>query len=175
MKHFIVKRKKNKKDTVPSRTAQLDALEPFSAGKMKPHCTKHSKPVPALGSWDTLKLWSLTQTFQSELCCWSVAQARSTLCDPMDAACHASLSCTLSWSLLKLMSIESMIPSNHLILCHLLLLLPSIFPSISVFTSESALHIRWTKYWNFSFSISPADEYSGLIFFRLDWFDFLAV
>ena len=118
MKHFIVKRKKNKKDTVPSRTAQLDALEPFSAGKMKPHCTKHSKPVPALGSWDTLKLWSLTQTFQSELCCWSVAQARSTLCDPMDAACHASLSCTLSWSLLKLMSIESMIPSNHLILCH---------------------------------------------------------
>ena len=68
MKHFIVKRKKNKKDTVPSRTAQLDALEPFSAGKMKPHCTKHSKPVPALGSWDTLKLWE----FNTDLSVWTL-------------------------------------------------------------------------------------------------------
>ena len=82
---------------------------------------------------------------------------------------------TNSRSLLKFVSIESVIPPNHLILCHLRLLLPSIFPSISVFSSESALHIRWTKYWNFNFSISPANEYSGLIFFRIDWFDILAI
>ena len=91
------------------------------------------------------------------------------------AACQASLSFTISWSLLKLVSIESVMPSNHLILCHPLLLLPSIFPSIRVFSSELALHIRWPKYWSFSFSISPPQEYSGLIFFRIDWFDFLAV
>ena len=77
--------------------------------------------------------------------------------------------------LLKLRSIESVIPSNHLILCHPLLLLPSIFPSIRVFSSESALLIRWPKYWSFSFSISPSNEYSGLISFRMDWFDLLAV
>ena len=86
---------------------------------------------------------------------------------------QASLSITNSWSLLKLMSIESVMPSNHLILCHPLLLLPSIFPSIRVFSNESVLHIRWPKYW--SFSISPFNEYSGLISFRIDWFDFLAV
>ena len=78
-------------------------------------------------------------------------------------------------SLLKLMSIESVMPSNHLILCHPLLLLPSIFPSIRVFSNESALHIRWLKYWNFSFSISPSNEYSGLISFWVDWLDLLAV
>ena len=78
-------------------------------------------------------------------------------------------------SLLELMSIESVMPSNHLILCHCLLLLPSIFPCIRVFFSESALCIRWPKYWSFSFSISPSNEYSGLIFFRIDWFDLLAV
>ena len=78
-------------------------------------------------------------------------------------------------SLLKLMSIESMIPSNHLILCRPLLLLPSIFPIIRVFYNESVLHIRWPKYWNFSFSISPSNEYSGLTFFRMDWLDLLAV
>ena len=77
--------------------------------------------------------------------------------------------------LLKLMSIESVVPSNHFILCHPLLLLPSIFPSIRVFSNESVLHIRWPKYWSFSFSISPSNEYSGLISFRIDWFDFLAV
>ena len=78
-------------------------------------------------------------------------------------------------SLPKLMSIESMMPSNHLILCHPLLLLPSVFPSSRVFSNESALHIWWTKYWRFSFSISPSDEYSGLISFRMDWLDLLAV
>ena len=94
---------------------------------------------------------------------------------PWTAACQASLSFTIFQSLLKLMSIESMMPSNHLILCHLLLLPPLIFPSIRVFSDELALHIRWPKYWSFSFSISPSNEYSGLISFRIDWFDLLAI
>ena len=92
---------------------------------------------------------------------------------PWTAAHQASLSFTISWSLLKLMSIELVMPSNHLILCPPLLLLPSIFPSIRAFSNESALHIRWPKYWNFN--ISPSNEYSGLISFRIDWFDLLAV
>ena len=94
---------------------------------------------------------------------------------PGTAACQASLSFTISWSLLKLMSIESVMPSNHPILCPSLLLLPSIFPSLRVFSNESALCTRWPKYWSFSFSISPSDEYSGLISFRIDWFDLFAV
>ena len=93
---------------------------------------------------------------------------------PWTAARQASLSITNSWSLLKLMSIESVMPSNQLILCHPLLL-PSTFPSIRVFSNESALHIRWPKYWSFSFSISPSNEYSGMISFRMDWLDLLAV
>ena len=93
---------------------------------------------------------------------------------PWTAARQASLTITNSKSLLKIMSIESVMPSNHLILCHLLLLPPSIFPSIRVSSNESALHIRWPKYW-FSFSISPSNEYSGLTSFRMDWLDFLAV
>ena len=88
---------------------------------------------------------------------------------------QASLSFANSWSLLKLMSIESVMPSNHLILCRPLLFLPSIFLSIRVFSNESALHIRWPKYWSFTFSICLSNEYSGLISFRIDWFDFLAV
>ena len=94
---------------------------------------------------------------------------------PWTAACQASLSITNSQSLLKLMSIMLVMPSNHLILCHPLLLPPSIFPSIRVFSSESVLRIRWPKYWSFSFSISPSNEYSGLISFRMDWLDLLAV
>ena len=94
---------------------------------------------------------------------------------PWTTACQASLSITNSQSLLKLMSIESVMPSNHLMLCHPLLLLPSIFPSIRVFSNESALHIRWPKYWSFSFNISPSNEYSGLTSFRVDWLDLLAV
>ena len=90
---------------------------------------------------------------------------------PWKAAHQTSLSFTISWSMLKLISIESVMPSKHLILCHDLLLLPSIYPSIRVFSSESALRIRWPKYWSFSFSISPSNEYSGLISFRIDWFD----
>ena len=94
---------------------------------------------------------------------------------PWTAARQASLSITNSCSLLKLLSIESVIPPNHLILCHPLLLLPSVFPSIRVFSKESVLLIRWPKYWSFSFSISPSNEYSGLISFRMDWLDLLAV
>ena len=93
----------------------------------------------------------------------------------LTAARQASLSITNSLSLLKLMSIESVMPSNHLILCHPLLLLPSIFPSIRVFSNESALCIGWAKYWSFSFSISPSNKHSGLISFRMDWLDLLAV
>ena len=116
----------------------------------------------------------------------SVAQLCPTLCDPKDysdpeslgsgtAACQASLCITNSRSLLKLMSIESVMPSNHLILSRPLLLLPSIFPSIRVFSKESVLHIRWPKQWSFSFSISPSSEYSGLISFRMHWLVLLAV
>ena len=93
----------------------------------------------------------------------------------LHAAHQASLSITNSWNLPKPMSIELVMPSNHLILCHPLLLLPSIFPSIRVFSNESALHIRWPKYWSFSFNISPSKEHPGLISFRMDWLDLLAV
>ena len=94
---------------------------------------------------------------------------------PWTAARQASLSFIISLSLLKLMPMESVMPSNHLILCHPLLLLPSVFPSIRVFPNESALCIRWPKYWRFSFSTSLPNEYSGLISFKIDWFDFFAV
>ena len=111
--------------------------------------------------------------------CCSVAQSCLTLCSPVDfrtrgfpVLYHIP---EQQQSLLKLMSIESMMTSNHFILCRPLLLLPSIFPSIRVFSNELALHIRWPKYWSFSFSINPPNEYSGLISFRIDWFDLLAV
>ena len=94
---------------------------------------------------------------------------------PWTAAHQAALPITNSWNLLKLMSIESVMPSNHLILCCPLLLMPSIFPSLSVFSNESVLHIRWPKYWSFSFNNSPFNEYSGLISLRIDWLDLLAV
>ena len=94
---------------------------------------------------------------------------------PWTVAQQASLSITNSWSLLKVMSIESVMSSDYVILCHLFLFLPSIFPSIRVFSNESALRMRWSKYWSFSFSISPSNEYSGLISFRMDWLDLLAV
>ena len=100
--------------------------------------------------------------------------SRVRLCDPMDCKCQASLSFTSSRSLLRLMSIELVMPSNYLILCRPLLL-PSIFPSIRVFSNESVLHIRWPKYWSFSFIIGPSSEYSGLISSRMDWLDLLAV
>ena len=107
------------------------------------------------------------------LCC-SVAKSYPTLCDYID--CTHQVSLHISWSLPKFMSIEEVMLSNHLILCCLLLLLPSsIFASIRVFSKESDLHIRWPEYWSFTFSISPSNEYSGLISFTIDWFDLFAV
>ena len=103
--------------------------------------------------------------------CCSVSRSCPSLWDPWTAARQAPLSATNSWSLLKFMSIESVMLSNHLSLCCPLLLVPSIFPNIRVFSNELALLIRWPKYWSFSFSISPSNEYSGLISFRIDWFD----
>ena len=127
-------------------------------------------PINKLQTSRTIDAWQAHRGFSSvqSLSCVLLFAA------PWTAAHQASLSITNSWSLLKLMSIESVMPSNHLILCHPLLLLPSIFPSIRVFSKESLLHIRWPKNWSFSFSISPSNE-SGLISFRMDWLDLLAV
>ena len=109
-------------------------------------------------------------------CCYSVTQSYLTVCDPMDCSTSSFPVPSLpSQSLLKLISFELVMPSNHLILCRPLLLLPLIFPSIRVFSNESVLGIRWPKDWSFSFSISPYNEYSRLISFRIDWFDILAV
>ena len=116
-------------------------------------------------------MWSLRDRFNSVQ---SLSRVRLFV-TPWTAARQVSLFITNSWSLLKLMSIESVIPTNYLILCPPLLLPHSIFPSIRVFSNESVLHIRWTKYWSFSFSISPSNEYSGLISFRIDWLDLPAV
>ena len=119
---------------------------------------------------------------KAPLCLFSSVQFSSVqslscvrLCDPMNAACQASLSITNSQSSPRLTSIESVMPSSHLILCRPFLLLPPIPPSIKVFSNESALHIRWPKYWSFSFSIIPSKEHPGLISFRMDWLDLLAV
>ena len=106
---------------------------------------------------------------------FSVTQSCPTLCNPMDCSMPGFPMHHHSQSLLKLMFIESVMPSNHLILCHPLLLLPSVFRSIRVFSNDSALSIRWPKYWSFSFSISPSNEYSGLIPFRMYWFDLFAI
>ena len=121
--------------------------------------------------------WAPLVTEKRKSCC-SVAQLlshASRFVNPWTAARQSSLSFTISWSLLKLKSIESVMPSNHLVLCHSLLLPSSIFPSIRVFSNESALRIRWPKDWSFCSSIGPSNEYSGLISFRFDWFDLLAV
>ena len=115
---------------------------------------------------------------QGGLACCSSVQSLSRVQlfgTPWIAAWQASLSITNSWSLIKLMSVALVMPSNHLIFCHPLLFLPSIFPSIRVFTNESALCIRWPKYWSFNFNINPSNEYPGLISFRMDWLDLLAV
>ena len=112
---------------------------------------------------------------QSTVLISSVAQSCQTPCDPMDCSTPGLPVHHQLLSLLKLTSIESVMPSNHLTLCHPLLLLLSILPSIRIFSNESVLHIRWPKYWSFSFSISPSNEYSGLIPFRMDWLDLLAV
>ena len=108
-------------------------------------------------------------------CCWTVAKLCPTLCNPMEWSSQSSQSFTISWSLLKLMSPVLVMLSNHLILCCSLLFWPSIFPSIRVLSSEVAVHIRWPKYWSFSFSIRLSNEYSELISFRTDWLDLLAI
>ena len=140
--------------------------------------------LPCTNSWSLLKFMSIESAKPSNhliLCHplqFSSVQSLSHVrlfATPWIAAHQASLSITNSWSLLKLMSIELVMPSNHLILCHPLLLLPSNFPSIRVFSNESVLCIRWPKHWGFSFNISPSNEYSGLISFRMEWLDLLAV
>ena len=113
--------------------------------------------------------FALTTDFCGHRICHCVTQSCLTLSNPRTTAHHASLSFTISWSLLRLVSIESIMPSNHFILCHPLLLLPSIFSSITVFSNESALCIRWPKYCSFSFSISPSSGYSGLISFKISF------
>ena len=130
------------------------------------HSARKWRGSPANGQWESLALsLSSVQSLSSVL----------LFVTPWTAARQASLPITNSWSLLKLMSITSVMPSNHLILCHPLLLQPSIFPSIKVFSNESVLRIGWPKYWSFSFSISPPNEYSGLISCRIDRLDLLAV
>ena len=121
----------------------------------------------------SMKGWK--KTFQADIQFSSPLSCFQLFATSWTAAWQASLSITNSLSLLKFMSIKLVIPSNHLIFCHTLLLPHSIFPSIRIFSNESALHIRWPKYWSLSFSISPFNEYSGLISFRIDWFDLLAV
>ena len=110
-----------------------------------------------------------------QLSSFSCSVVSNSFLPPWTAACLPSLPITNSQSLLKPMSMESVMPSNHLILCHPILLQPSIFPSIRVFSNKSVLRVRWPKYWSFSFSISPSNEYSGLISFRIDWLDLLAI
>ena len=132
--------------------------------------------VPQATVWISLKTErGLLLQQGTELLSSVQALSRIWLCNPMTAACQASLSFTSSWNLLRLMSIELVMPSNHLILCRPLLLLSSVFPSIRVFFNESVLCIRWPKYWSFSFKISPSNDDSGLISFRMDWLDLLAV
>ena len=120
--------------------------------------------------------WAVHWGVRDSSCCCSVAKSCPlSFCDLMNYSTPDFSVLTISWSLLKFMSIGSVMPSNHLILHHPLLLLPSVFPSIRVFSSESVLHIRWSKYWSFSFNISPSNEYSGLISFKTDCFDTLSV
>ena len=127
------------------------------------------------GEVNLSSIFTLIQCLQSQFSSVQLLSHVQLFATPWTAAHQASLSITNSQNLFKLMSIESVMPSNHLILCRPLLLLPSIFTSIRVFSNESALHIRWPKYWSFSFSISPSNEHSGLISFRVDWLDLFAV
>ena len=133
-----------------------------------------SKVKPVQQSW-SLKFSELSICLLANLSIQFSSSVVSDSATPRTAVCQASLSITNSWTLLKLMSIESVMPSNHLILCRPLLLPSSIFPSIRVFSNESVIPIRWPKYWTFVFSMSPSNEYSVLISFRMDWLDLLAV
>ena len=145
----------------------------------------HMASYPLLENFECIEIKVVLQSSASSLnschqqmvlfICCSVAKLCPTLCNPMDCSTPDFLSLTISWSLLKFMFIELVMPSNHINLCHPLLFLPSIFPSIRIFSDELALRIKWPKYQSFSFSISLSKEYLGLIFFRIDWFDLLAV
>ena len=160
-------------------TTQQLSLSLFSApdsstlsNKGERGCLHWNKQHPYKRQSASQQCWIISPKLLSSVQSLSCAQIFAI---PRTAAHQASLSITNSWSLLKLMSIESMMPSNHLGLCHPLLLPPSVFPSIRVFSDESVLLMRWPKYWSFSFSISPSIEYSGLISFRMDWLDLLIV
>ena len=149
-------------------------VTPWNPRTLPSSCLQKSRKniylkIEELGSKVYCKMFIKSSALYCCLVAWSCPTAA-----PWIAACQAFLSFTISWSLFKLMSIESVMPSNHLVLCPLLLL-PSVFPSIRTFSSELALRMRWPKYWSFSFSISPSSEYSALISFRMDWFDLLAV
>ena len=147
----------------------------FKAVSMKHHKANCNKMRYVCISYNQRNLEILSQAQLS----YEISSVQSLshvwlFASPWTAACKPSLSITVSWSLLKLTSIESVMPSNLLILCHPLLLPPSVFPSIRVFSNELVLHIRWPKYWSFSINISPSNEYSVLISFRMDWLDLLA-
>ena len=156
--------------------------EPTASESSKAYVDQAQLPFPFLCHWSACCLHpglSFSQVLHQLLQAFQVRSVQllrhvQLSATPWTAACQAYLSITNSWSLLKLVSIESVMPSNHLIPCCALLLSPLIFPSIKVFSSESVLRIRWPKYWSFSFSISPSNEYSGLISFRMDWLDPLA-
>ena len=148
-------------------TAALDKILHLPSAPLGWKAAWSGERCPAAPSWKSSQIWRRVYCSVTQLCL--------TLCDPMDCTIPSFPVFTMSWSSLKLMSVESMMPSNHLILCHPLLPLPSIFPRFRVFSNESALQIRWPKYWSFSFSISASNEYSGLISFRIDWFDLLAI
>ena len=161
----LLSSQKEKKDCLPGKSSATERLQ-ISANEKPPYLELWIPPV------FTVALPTAPPPFFFDVQPISHVQLFST---PWTAAHQDSPSFTISQSLLKLMSIESVMLSNHLILCHPLLLLPSIFPSIRVFSNEPTLHIRWPKYWSFCFSISPSNEYSGLTSFRIDWFDFLAI
>ena len=152
--------------TPPLRVSQFLGIVKDSSGNT-PFTCKLANPESTLQPASFSGSLSSVQ-FSCLSCVWLFAT-------PWTTACQASLSITNTQSLCKFMSIESVMPSNHFVLCSPLLLLPSIFPNITVFSNESVLYIRWSKYWSFSFSISPFNEHPGLISFRMDWLDFLAV
>ena len=157
-----------------------EVREPFcavSSLRLSQVLCSHPAGVEAEGlQWEDVRLYSAKESTSVRVVVVAQLLSRVWLfVTPWTAACQASLSFTISRSLLDLMSIKLVMPSNHLILCHPLLLLPSIFPSIRVFPNESALHIRWPKYWSYTFIISPSNEYSWLISFRIDWLDLPAV
>ena len=153
-------------------TVILKSIFPFFAILSSQTIKEYQKALDSK-SWKLMITLSISKVIQISSV-QSLSHVR-LFATPWTAAHQASLSITNSWSLLKLISIELVMPSNHLILCHPLLLLPSIIPRIRVFSNESVLRIRWPKYWSFSISISPSNEYSGLISLKINWFDLLAV